>query len=123
MLATRLPRYLQEEFEHHACFVFNHDSIAQALSEAIELWLARHRKTLVEAESTANDRAYETLREELEHEYKGKWIVIAHGQLQGIGDSLAEVDQLASTASDRIVIQVGEDRPREIDLGWQMALA
>jgi hypothetical protein len=103
--------------------VYDHDSIARALSEAIELWLARHRQTLVEAESTANDRAYETLREELEHEYKGKWIVIAHGQLQGIGDSLAEVDQLASTASDRIVIQVGEDRPREIDLGWQMALA
>jgi len=103
--------------------VYDHDGLAQALSEAVELWLARHRQTPVEAESTANDRAYETLKEELEHEYKGKWIVIAHGQLQGRGDSLAEVDRLASTARDRIIMQVGEDRPREIELGWQSAFA
>jgi hypothetical protein len=40
--------------------------------------------------------------------------VIAHGKLQGIGDSLKEVNQLAP---DRIVMQVGEHQPKEVDLG------
>jgi hypothetical protein len=47
--------------------------------------------------------------------------VIAHGQLQGVGNSLAEVNHLAPEAQDRIVMQVGEQRPKEVELGWQIA--
>ncbi|MBI3360307.1 MAG: hypothetical protein HY023_04275 [Chloroflexi bacterium] len=77
----------------------------------------------LEEERTANDRAYEALRAELEQRHSGKWIVMAHGKLQGVGDSLEEVDQLASTAHDRIVMRVGEKRSKEIEIGWQMTFA
>jgi len=39
-----------------------------------------------------------------------------------VGDSLAEINQLAPNAQHRIVMQVGERRPKEISLGWQIWL-
>jgi hypothetical protein len=69
----------------------------------------------------ANNREYERLRPELERDHWGRWVVIAFGKLQGIGDSLEEVDQLAPTARCRIITQVGEDRPKEIELGWSLS--
>jgi hypothetical protein len=120
MLTTELPTILQEKFERTARLLYENDSTQQALIEAIELWLEQHRCKLIEDEAEVNNRAYENLRAQLEQEHKGKWIVIAHGKLQGVGNSLKEVDHLAPTSLDRIVMQIGENRPREVELGWQM---
>ena len=121
MITTELPQRLQEEFEQTAHLFYDHDAIRQALTEAVELWLAQRREILSDIEQVANDQIYEKLRLELERDHFGKWIVIAHGQLQGVTDSLEEADLLVPAAQDRIIIQIGEDRPREVELGWQIA--
>ena len=94
----------------------------RATIEAVESWLAKQRKRWIDLEAKANDQAFEKLQAQLERENFGKWIVIAHGKLPGVGDSLAEVNQLAPNAQHRIVMQVGERRPKEISLGWQIGL-
>ena len=123
MLTAELPPTLQEKFEHTARLLYKTDSTQQALIQAIELWLAQQQQyKLINAEMEANNQAYETLKEQLEQEYFGKWIVIAYGKLQGVGNSLKEVNQFALTALDRIVIQIGANRSHEVELGWQMNL-
>lgn len=121
MTVTQLPQRLQEEFERTARLLYDRDSIARALIEAVELWLAQHRKRVLDTERSANDRAYEALKAGLERDRWGKWIVIAEGALEGVGDTLEEVDNYAPAARDRIVMRVGEKRPKEVEFGWQMA--
>ncbi len=120
MVLAELPQRLRDEFERSAQLLYDRDGIAKALVEAVELWLAQRRDVLIEAERTANDQVYEALRPELERDHRGEWAVVAYGKLQGLGNSLEEVEQFAATARDRIVIHIGQSRPREIELGWQM---
>ncbi len=119
MLMAEFPQALQAEFERVARLRYGENSLNRALIEAVELWLAQQRDLLIEAEAKANDRAYEALKDELEREHWGQWIVIAHGQLQGIGDSPEELLAAAPEARDRIVMQIGEVRPKEVELGWE----
>jgi len=123
MFTAELPQRLQEEFERAARLLHDSDSIRQALIEAIELWLAQQRQKLIQKEAKANNQAFENLRAELEQNYPGKWIVIAHGKLQGVADTPEELNHLAPTAQHRIVMQVGQSRPQEVELGWQMTFA
>lgn len=123
MLTTELPPSLQEEFESTARLLHDQDSIRRALIEAIELWLAQQRHKLIQTEATANNQAFEKLRGELEQNYSDKWIVIAYGQLQGVADAPEALNHLAPTAHHRIVMQVGQTRPKEVELGWQMTFA
>ena len=123
MIMTELPQRLQDEFERTARLLYDRDGVARALIEAVELWLAQHRKRVLDTERSANDRGYEALKAGLERDHWGKWVVIADGTLQGVGDSLEEVEQFAPTARDRIVMRVGEKRPKEVEFGWQMAFA
>jgi hypothetical protein len=99
------------------------DSVRQALIEAIELWLAQQQQKLIDVEAATNNQAFETLKSELEQKYPGQWIMIAHGQLQGVADAPEELKDLAPTAYHRLVMQVGLTRPQEVELGWQMTFA
>jgi len=119
MLTAELPQQLQEEFERTARLMHDHDSIRQALIEAIELWLTQQQQKLIQAEAVVNNQAFENLRDELEQSYPGKWIVIAQGKLQGVADMPEELNHLAPTAQHRIVVQVGQTRSQEVELGWQ----
>jgi hypothetical protein len=120
MLTTELPQQLQDEFERTAHLLHDHDSIRQALIEAIELWLSQQRQKLIQAEAETNNQAFEDLRLELEQNHPGKWIVIAHGKLQGVADSPEELNHVAPTAQHRIVMQIGQTRSQKVELGWQM---
>ncbi|OQY56061.1 MAG: hypothetical protein DRR08_25130 [Candidatus Parabeggiatoa sp. nov. 2] len=120
MLMAELPEPLQQQFEQTAQKLYDHDATKRAMIDAVELWLAKQRKHQIDIEADANDKAYVKLKEELERNYWGKWVVIAYGQLQGAGDSLAEINHLAPDAQHRIVMQVGERRPKEVTLGWQI---
>ena len=120
MLTTELPPQLQEEFERTARLLHDRDSIRLALIEAIELWLAQQRQKLIQKETRANNQTFDKLRAELEQNYPEKWIVIAHGKLQGIADTPEELNPLAPMAQHRIIIQVGHTRPQKVELGWQM---
>lgn len=123
MLTISLPKPLQDEFERRARLLYSGDSITLALAEAIELWMAQHRHELLRAERAANNRAFAEMRAQVEREYAGKWVVIAHGSLQGVGDSITQIEELASTALDRLIFQVGSPRRKEVEFGWQMTFA
>jgi len=97
-----LPKALQQEFEQ----------TAQKFYE----WPQRQ----IDTEAKANNQAFKNIQAEIEKYYFGSFLVIAHGQLQGVGESLAEVNHLAPDAQHRIVMQVGERRPKEVELGWQI---
>ena len=115
MLIADIPETLQHHFEHTAHRLYQTDGVKQALMEAIELWLAQHRNPVIEAEAWANNQAYQNLKAELEQKYLGKWIVIAHGQLQGVGDTIMKLKQLASNAHHRIVMQLGQPHSTEVE--------
>ena len=119
MLMAELPSQLQEEFERTARLLHDQDSIRQALIEAIELWLTQQHQKLTQSEAEINNQVFENLRAELEQNYGGKWIVIAHGKLQGVADLPEELNDLAPAAHHRIVVQIGQTRPQEVELGWQ----
>ena len=123
MLTLELPQALQEEFEKTARLLHDQDSVRQALVEAIELWLAQQHQKLAQTEATANNETYDKLRPELEQQYPGKWIMIAHEVLQGVANTPDELSHLAPDAHHRIVVQVGQNRPQEVELGWQTTFA
>ena len=120
MLTVELPQTLQENFEQTAQALYGKHSTEQAIIEAIELWLTAHRQKLIQVEAEMNNQAFEKLKSDLEQNHLGKWAVIAYGKLEGIGNTLEDVTHLADTASCRIITQIGEQRPKEVELGWQM---
>lgn len=123
MLTTELPQQLQEEFERTAHLLHEQDSIRQALIEAIELWLTQQHQKLTQTEATLNNQAFDKLRAHLEQTYPGQWIVIANGEFQGAANSVEELNPVAPTAKHRIVFQVGQTRPKQVELGWQATFA
>ena len=123
MLTAELPQTLQEEFERTAHLLHHDDSIRQALIEAIELWLAQQHQKLMAAEALANNQTFEMLRGELEQTYPGRWIVIAEGKFLGVANTPEELNHLAPRARHRIVTQIGQARPKKVELGWQMMFA
>jgi len=123
MLKAELPQPLQEEFERTAQLLHDHDSVRQALIEAIELWLAQQHEKLREAEAEVNNQAFKTLRAELEQKYAGQWIVIANGQFLGATEAPEQLNHLAPTAKHRLITRMGETRPQKVELGWQTTFA
>ena len=123
MLTAELPQQLQEEFERTAHLLDDHDSIRQALIEAIELWLSQQHQKLTQAEAMVNNQAFEALWGELEQTYPGKWIVIANGKFLGAANTPEELNHLAPSAKHRIITQIGQIRPQKVELGWQATFA
>lgn len=121
MLIAELPPPLQEKFVQTAESLYGRNNTQRALVEAVELWLAQNYLQTIEIEEKANNEAFEKLQNELEQKYNGKWIVIAHGRLQGVGDSIQEINHLAMDTKHRIVMQMGRSYPKEVELGWQMS--
>ncbi len=76
------------------------------------------------SESARNDAAFIRLLPELERLYPpGKWIVIAHGELQGTADTVEDLSGIAPEAKERLVWQMGLQRPEQVEVGWQIAFA
>ncbi len=123
MLTTELPKHLQEEFERTAQLLHEQDGIRQALIEAIELWLTQQHQKLTQAEAALNNQAFDKLRSQLEQTYPDHWIVIANGKFQGAANSVEELNHVAPTAKHRIIFQVGQTRPKQVELGWQATFA
>lgn len=121
MLISELPPQLQEKFVQTAESIYGRDNTQRALVEAVELWLTENHVRAIEIEEKLNNETFVQLQSELEQQYDGKWIVIAHGRLQGVGDSIQEVNHLALDARHRIVMQIGRTYPKEVELGWQMS--
>jgi hypothetical protein len=120
-LTIQIPDRLQAEFEQRARERYGEAGPARALQEAIALWLETVTKPDdLKAERALNNQVYRELKRDLEREYQGKYVVIAHGALQGAGDTLEQVAGLAPEARHRLVFQVGEAPPRRRERLWRM---
>jgi len=120
MAALRIPTPVREQFEERARQLYGEEGGSHALVQAIELWLTQPSELVAAAEESLNNQAYEQLKPELEHRYPDKCVVIAHGALQGAGDTFEAVKDVALTAMHRLVFRVGDVPPRERELGWQI---
>jgi hypothetical protein len=118
-VTIQIPDRLQTEFEQRAREQYGEAGPARALQEAIALWL----KTAAEQDGLStqralNNQAYRWLKRDLEQKYAGKYVVIAHGVLQGVGDTLEQVAGLATEARHRLVFRVGEVPPKRRERLW-----
>ena len=68
-------------------------------------------------------RFFEEMRNELEQTYASQWILIADGQFLGAAERPEELNHLAPQAKHRLIMQMGEERPQDVELGWQMTFA
>jgi hypothetical protein len=126
LVTVQVPEQLHDKFMQRARERFGEGKNSEkALEEAIALWLEATDKDdtnalLIKAERKLNNEAYQRLKSELEQKYLGKYVVIAWGELQGTGDTLAQVAPLAATAKHRLVFKVGETRPKRTERLWRM---
>jgi len=119
-VTIQIPDYLHTEFEQRARERYGEAGPTRALQEAIALWLeAVTERDGLKAERSLNNQAYRRLKGDLEREYQG-YVVIAHGALQGVGETVEQVANLASEARHRLVFRVGEVPPRRRERLWRM---
>ena len=119
-LIIEIPEHLEAKFKSRVKQVYGTIEMTQALQKVIGFWLTKTERDLVVSERKLNNEAFSRLRSELEEKYQGKYAVIAYGKLQGVGESVDSVQNLAAEAHHRLVFKVGESLPRRRDLGWRI---
>jgi hypothetical protein len=89
--------------------------IGEALTEAIKTWLKNSpEKSEREKERDLNIATFRRMRKFLEKNHKGKWVLIAKGEVIRLADSLSEIveakksEQLTDRPS--LIFKVGETR-------------
>ena len=96
-------------------------SVSKALVSAVKLWLRYDFESTDEEGS--NNRLFESMVDELEEKYSGKYVVIAGGKLISAYDTLDEALNLekGSRYTHRIVTRIGETPLQRVRLGWRLA--
>jgi len=115
-----LPEDLREQFERKARELYGERGPATALVEAIKQWLARIDMQAIQVERELNNQAYRQMKVELERQYPGKCVIIAHGAFQAAADSFEELKDVAPTARHRLAIRIGEVVPKRVERLWQV---
>jgi len=116
---TKIPEDVEARFRRTVEQLYGTGGTAIALERAIELWLSETKYEIVAIERKLNNDALKRLQPELEKQ-QGRYVVIAHGKLQGVGDSIESLRSLAPNAHHRLVFKVGEPLPRKRRLGWRV---
>jgi len=68
----------------------------------------------VDAARKRNREAWERLAPALRKDHRGKWVVIANGELAAVGDTLEDVRAAAPEARHRFVFEVGTEGDAEV---------
>jgi len=118
-ITTKIPKDLEARFKREVEQLYGAGGTAKALERAIELWLRETRDEMVARERKLNNEAFRRLQPEL-GKYQGRYVLIAHGRLQGVGDSIESLRNLAPDAHHRLVFKAGELPPRKRRLGWRI---
>ncbi|MEM3070338.1 MAG: hypothetical protein QW638_05470 [Candidatus Bathyarchaeia archaeon] len=123
MIKGVLPKELEELFRRRAMEKYGHSkgAVSKALEAAIRLWLRYDYESTDEEES--NNRAFESLINELESKYPGMYIVIADGRMVSAHDSLDEALKIGDGEhKHRIIFKVGEKPFERLRLGWKASI-
>nr|MDO8044370.1 DUF5678 domain-containing protein [Candidatus Baldrarchaeota archaeon] len=67
--------------------------IGEAVTEALKIWLNKHRKeeNNIDMARKINNAAYRMIKGKLLRDHLGKWIAIADGRLMAVADSLEQL--------------------------------
>ena len=119
MIKASVPKDLEEAFRRQAMerYGFSKGAVSKALEAAVRLWLRYDYEPRGEEE--VNNKAYESIRDELESKYPGMYAVIAEGRLLSVHASLREVPPAKAGQSHRLVFKVGERPVAKVRLGWR----
>jgi hypothetical protein len=97
-------------------------SLSKALEEAMRTWLRSESNMVAVDENEANNLAYESMKDQLNSQYRGKYAVFCGGKFLGATDTLEEAGALArrSSTSPRkaLVAKIGEKRPAGGEWLW-----
>jgi len=97
-------------------------SLSKALEEAMKAWLRSENNKVALDENEANNLAYESMKDQLNSEYRGKYAVFCGGKFLGTTDSLEEAGALARGSSrpagKALVAKIGEKRPAGGEWLW-----
>jgi hypothetical protein len=118
-ITTRIPEDVEARFRLKVEQLYGAEGMAKALEGAIELWLRETTEEAVARDRRLNNALFRQLQPELEKQ-RGRYVVIAHGKLQGVGDSIESLQGLALDAHHRLVFKVGDPLPRKRRLGWRV---
>ncbi len=109
LVVKKIDEKLVREFKAEA--VRRGLTLAEALTQALSLWLQHVRSEgILESEAIVNNRVYESIKMELERNYRGKYAVISNGKLLGIYESSEEVIRVLRDIKPKhaIVVKIGE---------------
>jgi plasmid stability protein len=97
-------------------------SLSKALEEAMRTWLRSENNKLALDENEANNLAYESMKDRLNSECRGKYVVFCGGKFLGATDSLEEAGALARgsgrPSGKALVAKMGEKRPAGGEWLW-----
>lgn len=122
MIKGNLPPELEETFRRKAMerYGYSKGALSKALEAAIKLWLRYDYESTDEEES--NNRAFESMADELEAKYRSMYVVIADGRLISAHKSLSEALKVEEGRyMHRILFKVGEKPIKKVRLGWRVA--
>ncbi len=123
MIKGSLPKELEEMFRKKAMekYGYSKGAISKALEAAIKLWLRYDYELTDEEES--NNKAFESMINELEAKYQGMYVVIANGKFISAHKSLDEALKVEKGKyKHRIIFKVGEKPVKKVRLGWRVAV-
>ena len=97
-----------------------------AIKEAVQRWVQEDEKSdEAESERILNNNAYLKLKERLEREYNGQYVLIAKGDFIAAAKTFDEIVKIANTkvpnAKHRLIFKVTqEEKRRRGRLGWRI---
>ena len=107
-------------------FGYSKGAISMAIKEAVQRWVQEDEKSdEAESERILNNNAYLKLKERLEREYNGQYVLIAKGDFIAAAKTFDEIVKIANTkvpdVKHRLIFKVtkGEIRRRG-RLGWRI---
>ncbi len=118
-IAAKTKEGVATKFRHEVEQLYGAEGMGEALERAMEFWLQETQDEMVARERRLNNDALSRLQPELERQ-QGRYVVIAHGKLQGVGDSIESIQGLSPDALHRLVFRVGESPSRRRRLGWRV---
>lgn len=121
MIKGKIPKELEEMFRKKAMekYGYSKGAISKALEAAIKLWLMYDYELTDEEE--ANNRAFESMIDKLEENYRGMYIVISNGRLTSVHKTIDEALKVEEgKCKHRIVFKVGEKPVEKVRLGWRV---
>jgi hypothetical protein len=96
-------------------------SLSKALEEAMRTWLRLEGNMVALDENEVNNLAYENMKDQLNNQCRGKYVVFCGGKFLGATNTLEEAGALArnsSTSGKALVAKIGEKRPAGGEWLW-----